>query len=121
MDTVPGAVLFQDPSGISRLVVHRQCMSARTGKDETTESHAVVLKTLTRLRIARRGQTITMIASSPEYSGEFVLARFQQSLPPLPAKLNIFARAGGRDAEISILLKKMWICQQSAELKPKDP
>ena len=46
------AVLFHDPSGINRLVVHRQCMSAKTGKDETTESHAVALKILTGLLAA---------------------------------------------------------------------
>jgi hypothetical protein len=114
------AVLFHDPSGTNRLVVHRQCRSARTGKDETTEFHAVVLKTLTTLRITRRDQTIAMIATSPEYSGEFVLAQFQQSLPPLPTKLNVFARAGGRDAEISILLKKLSRGHQPAKPRPQD-
>lgn len=115
------AVLFHDPSGINRLVVHRQCMSARTGKDETAESHAVVLKTLTALRVARRGQHITMIAKSPEYSGEFVLAQFQQLLPPLDAKLNIFARASGPDAKISILLKNMLLRQKATTLNSKVP
>lgn len=114
------AVLFQDSSGMSRLAVHRQCASARTGKDESIEPHAVVLKTVTGLRIARRGQDITMVATSPEYGGEFVLAQFQQSLPPLPTKLNVFARAGGRDAELSILLKQMLLSRQTGEPQPED-
>ena len=105
---------------MSRLAVHRQCVSARKGKDESIEPHAVVLKTVTGLRIARRGQTITMIATSPEYGGEFVLAQCQQSLPPLPTKLNVFARAGGRDAELSILLKKMLLSRQTREPPPED-
>jgi hypothetical protein len=114
------AVLFHNFDGTRRLVVHRQCVSARTEKEESIEPHAVVLKTVTGLRIARRGQDITMVATSPEYGGEFVLAQFQQSLPPLPTKLNVFARAAGRDAEISILLKTMLLSHDAAEFKPKD-
>ena len=80
----------------------------------------VVLKTVTGLRIARRGQDIIMFATSQEYGGEFVLAQFQQSLPRLPTKLNVFARAGGRDAELSILLKKMLLSRQTREPPPED-
>ena len=106
------AVLFHDSTGINRLVVHQQCVSARSGKDESTETHAVILKTLTGLRIARQGRNLTIVATSPECGGEFVLAQFQQSQPTRPATLNVFAHAGGPDAEISVLLKRLSVHSQ---------
>ncbi len=109
------AVLIHDPSGAIRLAVHRQGKSSRTGIDESIEPHAVVMKSLTGMRIARRGQTITFIATSPDYGGEFVLAQLQQSLPPGPTKLNIFTRAAGRDGEIQVLLKQLMFSSQTAD------
>lgn len=106
------AVLFHNSQGIKRLVVHHQCVSVRSGNDESIETHAVVLKTLSGLRVTRRGQNVTLLASSPECGGEFVLAQFQQTLSALPAKLNIFAHAGGANAEISVLLKKLTVLSQ---------
>ena len=71
------------------------------------------------MRIARRGQTITFIASSPDYGGEFVLAQLKQSLPPGPTRLNIFTRAAGRDAEIQVLLKQLMFSSQTADAEDR--
>ena len=114
------AVLFHDSNGVNRLAVHQQCNSVRTGTDEGIESHAVLLKRLSGLRIARHGKTVTMIATSPDYEGEFVLAQFQRSLPIVPARLNIFVHTGGPNAEISVLLKKLAVSQMSKSAIQKD-
>lgn len=100
-------VFLHEPTGVNRLAVHHQCFSARTGKEEGIESYAVILQTLTGLRIAQRGQTVTVIATSPDYGGEFVLAQFLRPLPVFPGKLNIFVHTGGPNATISVLLKKL--------------
>ena len=71
------------------------------------------------MRIARRGQTITFIASSPDYGGEFVLAQLKQSLPPGPTRLNIFTRAAGRDGEIQVLLKQLMFSSQTADAEDR--
>lgn len=109
------AVLFHDPNGISKLAVHHQRISSKSGKDEGTESHTVILKTLTGLRIVRKGIAISVIATSPEYAGEFVLAQFPQpqSFTTMPAKLNIFIHTGGPNGEISVMLKKLRISKSA--------
>ncbi len=106
------AVLYRDSNATTRLVVHQQCVPRGTGKDESFETHSVVLDSLTSLRIARRGENVTICGTSPACGGEFVLAQFHRPDFHLPGKLNLFIHAGAPDAEISVLLKKLVISSQ---------
>lgn len=114
------AVLFHESTGMNRLAVHQQCASLRTGNDEGIESHVVLVKTLTGLRIVRHGEAVTMIATSADYGGQFVLAQFRRPLPILPARLNVFVHTGGPNAEISVLLKKLVVSQMNKSAIKKD-
>ncbi|HIK92469.1 MAG TPA: hypothetical protein EYG03_10870 [Planctomycetes bacterium] len=101
------AALFRESNGSTRLVVHRQAISGLTGVEETIESHSVQLETLNQLRIARRGEDVTILASSPEYGGVFVVAQFECPQPRLAGVLRTFLHAGSVDKEVSVRVTRL--------------
>lgn len=95
-----------DSDGKSRLSVHRQWVTPEAGEEGSIVFEGSLVSRVTALRINRMGERITVLASSPDWEGERILAeRDEPSRPISRGGIRFFLHAGGADAKASVLMK----------------